>query len=220
MNQNLLKQNLLKQKQNSFDNYINSIFQSKFRLAFFYALRYNENMRIVAGKYRGKKLKNFELDTTKPTLDKVKESIFNLIQFDVVDAVVLDLFSGTGALGVEAISRGAASVHMVEKNPQAIKIIQENLKGIEGDYKIYFSDYVAFLNSARIKFDIVLLDPPYNTDFGLTAIKILIERNLLNDDAIVIFETSENKEFDFSGFPFGVRKKKYGSVSVYKLEKL
>ena len=84
-------------------------------------------MRVVAGRYRGKKLKEFELETTKPTLDRVKESMFNLVQFEIVDAVVLDLFSGTGALGVESISRGAKKTYFVDANPKAIKIIKENL---------------------------------------------------------------------------------------------
>ena len=84
-------------------------------------------MRIISGKYRGKKLKEFELNSTKPTLDRVKESIFNLIQFDVADAVVLDLFSGTGALGIEAISRGAKQTFLVDNNINAIKIIKETL---------------------------------------------------------------------------------------------
>ena len=81
-------------------------------------------MRVIAGKYRGKKLKEFNLETTKPTLDRVKESMFNLIQFDVVDAVVLDLFSGTGALGIEAVSRGAKKTIFIDKNIEAIKIIK------------------------------------------------------------------------------------------------
>lgn len=177
-------------------------------------------MRVVAGRYRGKKLKDFELETTKPTLDKVKESIFNLIQFDVVDAVVLDLFSGTGALGVEAISRGASEVHMVEKNPQAVKIMQDNLKGIEGNFKVYNKDYLDFLKQVNIKYDIVLLDPPYNTDYGINSIKVLTDRNLLNDNAIIIFETAETKEIEFKDLPFEIKKKKYGNVSVYKLERL
>ena len=80
-------------------------------------------MRIISGKYRGKKLKEFDLDSTRPTLDRVKESIFNLVQFDVLDSVVLDLFAGTGALGIEAISRGAKYVYLVDSNKQAINII-------------------------------------------------------------------------------------------------
>ena len=176
-------------------------------------------MRIVSGKYRGKKLKEFDLSSTKPTLDRVKESIFNLIQFEVLDAVVLDLFSGTGALGIEAISRGAKKTYLVDLNKQAIKIIKENLKGIEGDFVVENCDYVNFLNTNKEKFDIVLLDPPYNTDFGINAIKILIEKDLLNPKAIIIFETSEDKEIDLNFAGFDVKRKKYGTVAVYKMEK-
>ena len=80
-------------------------------------------MRVIAGKYRGKKLKEFSLSSTKPTLDRVKESLFSSIQFDLIDARVLDLFSGTGALGIESLSRGAKEVDFVDSNPEAIKIL-------------------------------------------------------------------------------------------------
>ena len=177
-------------------------------------------MRIVSGKYRGKKLKEFDLVSTRPTLDRVKESIFNLIQFDVFDAVVLDLFAGTGALGIEAISRGAKKTYLVDSNPLAVKIIKENLNGIDGDYVVHNEDYMVFLNSVKEKFDIVLLDPPYKTDFGIKAIETLIKKDLLSENAIVIFETSEEKEFDFNLDNFKTAKKKYGTVAVYKMEKI
>ncbi len=177
-------------------------------------------MRVVSGKYRGKKLKEFELSSTKPTLDRVKESIFNLIQFDVQDAVVLDLFSGTGALGIEAISRGAKKTYLVDSNKEAIKIIKDNLKGIEGDFIIENKDYLEFLNSTTTKFDIVLLDPPYKTDYGTHAIKKLLELDLLNERAIIIFETSEEKELNLNFNEFETKKKKYGTVAVYKMEKI
>lgn len=177
-------------------------------------------MRVVSGKYRGKKLKEFDLDSTRPTLDRVKESIFNLIQFDVADAVVLDLFAGTGALGIEAISRGAKKTYLVDFNSSAIKIIKENLKGIDGEFEVHHKDYLSFLDSINGNFDIVLLDPPYKTDFGIKAIKILIQKNLLNKNAIIIFETSEDKDFYFSFDGFKISKKKYGTVAVYKMEKI
>lgn len=176
-------------------------------------------MRIISGKYRGKKLKEFELNTTKPTLDRVKESIFNLIQFDVLDAVVLDLFSGTGALGIEAISRGAKKTFLVDKNPQAIKIIKENLKGIEGDYQVLNLDYFDFLKTNNTKFDIVLLDPPYKTDFGTNAIEYLINNNCLTEDGIIIFETAEERDFNFDYAGYKIDRKKYGTVAVYKFTK-
>ncbi len=176
-------------------------------------------MRIIAGKYRGKKLKEFDLISTRPTIDRVKESIFNLIQFEIVDAVVLDLFSGTGALGIEAISRGAKKTYLIDSNKEAINIIKDNLKGIEGDFVVENKDYLEFLNSTTAKFDVVLLDPPYKTEFGIDAIKTLIEKDLLNEKAIIIFETSEEKEFEFNFNNFEVKKKKYGTVAVYKMEK-
>jgi len=173
-------------------------------------------MRIISGKYRGKKLKEFNLDSTRPTTDRVKESIFNLIQFDVVDSVVLDLFSGTGALGVEAISRGAKLTHLVDNNKKAIEIINANLKGVEGEFKVFNLDFNTFLSSTEIKYDIVLLDPPYKTNFGVEAIEQLVNLKLLNNNAIVIFETSEDRQFNFPKC-FEISKKKYGTVAVYKL---
>ena len=177
-------------------------------------------MRVISGKYRGKKLREFELLSTRPTIDRVKESIFNLIQFEIVDAVVLDLFSGTGSLGIEAISRGAKKVYLVDNNSKAIQLIKDNLKGIDGEYVVENNDYLDFLNKVKEKFDIVLLDPPYNTDYGKNSIKTLIEKNLLNSEAIIIFETSDDKVVDLSFEGFGVKKKKYGTVAVYKMEKL
>lgn len=176
-------------------------------------------MRVVAGKYRGKVLKEFNLNSTKPTLNKVKEAIFDSIQFDVVDAVVLDLFSGTGALGIEAISRGAKKTYLVDSNNQAIKIIKENLKNITEDYSLLNCDGINFLKTCNTKFDIVLLDPPYNTNLGLDAIQLLIEKDLLNDNAIILFETSFDKVLDLNYENFKITKKKYGSVAVYKMVK-
>lgn len=177
-------------------------------------------MRIVSGKYRGKILKEFNLDSTKPTTDRVKESIFNLIQFDILDSVVLDLFSGTGALGIEAISRGAKKVYLTDANPQAIKLIKENLKGIGGDYVFENVDYQTFLNATKMKFDIVFLDPPYKTDYGIKAIEILIEKKLLNDNAIIIFETSDENNFNLNFAGFEITKKKYGKIVVFKMVKV
>lgn len=177
-------------------------------------------MRVVSGKYRGKKLKEFNLNSTKPTLDKVKEAMFDSIQFDVLDAVVLDLFSGTGALGIEAISRGAKKTFLIENNLNAIKIIKENLAGITEDYSLINTNGIEFLKTCNTKFDIVLLDPPYKTNLGLDAIQLLIENNLLNDNAVILFETSFDKGISLNYNNFKITKKKYGSVAVYKMVKI
>ena len=178
-------------------------------------------MRVVAGKYRGKKLKEFDINSTRPTMDRVKESIFNLIQFDVADAIILDLFSGTGALGIEAISRGAKLVYFVDSNKEAIKLINSNLKGIEGNFKVCHQDYLSFLKlNKNLKFDIVLLDPPFKENLGETAIKFIIENNMLNENGIIIFETSTNRVFKLENPSFSCVRKKYGSVAVFKIVKL
>ena len=177
-------------------------------------------MRVIAGKYRGRNLKEFNLETTKPTTDRVKENLFNLIQFQVADAVVLDLFSGTGALGIESISRGAKQVFLIEKNKDAIKIIKSNLDGIEGDYILKEMDAFTFLNETKIKFDIILLDPPYKTDFGVKAIELILKNDLLNESGVILFETSSELNFELNFNGLNVSKKKYGSVTVYKMEKV
>lgn len=177
-------------------------------------------MRVISGKYRGRNLKEFNLETTKPTTDRVKENLFNLIQFQVADAVVLDLFSGTGALGIESISRGAKQVFLIEKNKDAIKIIKSNLDGIEGDYILKEMDAFTFLNEIKIKFDIILLDPPYKTDFGVKAIELILKNDLLNESGVILFETSSELNFELNFNGLNVSKKKYGSVTVYKMEKV
>jgi len=179
-------------------------------------------MRIIAGKYRGKKLKEFNLSTTKPTLDRVKESIFSSIQFDIIGATVLDLFSGTGALGIECLSRGASSVDFVDFNADAIKIIKQNLVGIDAKFTVNYADYIKFLQTAKQankQYDIVLLDPPFNTDFGTKAIEYIIDNNLLADNGIIIYEKANATPFEFDNPNYTCTSKKYGTVGVVKIIK-
>ena len=179
-------------------------------------------MRVIAGKYRGKKLKEFSLSSTKPTLDRVKESLFSSIQFDLIDAKVLDLFSGTGALGIESISRGAQYVDFVDANMDAIKIIKQNLQGIDGKYSVTKSDYMAFLQQAKIsnkKYNIVLLDPPFNTDYGAKAIQYIIDNDMLEDEGIIMYEKAYNPLFELTFDGYTTKEKKYGTVGVVKIIK-
>ncbi len=177
-------------------------------------------MRVIAGKYRGKILKEFDLSTTKPTLDRVKESIFSSIQFDLIGATVLDLFSGTGALGIESLSRGAKSVDFVDSNHEAIKIIKQNLQGIEGEYSVTQSDFLHFLTNAKssgLKYDIVLLDPPFATDYGIKAIEYILANSLLSDDGIIMYEKDYNTPFELNVDGYDYKQKKYGTVGVVKI---
>lgn len=180
-------------------------------------------MRVIAGKYRGKKLKEFSLLSTKPTLDRVKESLFSSIQFDLIGATVLDLFAGTGALGIESLSRGAGSVDFVDASNEAIKIINDNLKGIDGSFKVTKSDYSTYLSSALNqgkKYDIVLLDPPFNTDFGIKAINFIITNDMLSENGIIMYEKLYEPNFDIAFDGYDIKQKKYGTVGVVKISRV
>lgn len=184
---------------------------------------YNIYMRVIAGKYRGKKLHEFSLSSTKPTLDRVKESLFSSIQFDLIDAEVLDLFAGTGALGVECISRGAKYVDFVDTNIDAIKIIKQNLQGIDGSFAVTKSDYLQFLLDAKSngkKYDIILLDPPFATDYGEKAIEYIVANDLLTNNGIIMYEKAYTTPFELNVEGYTYTQKKYGTVGVVKIIKV
>ena len=172
-------------------------------------------MRVVAGKYRAKKLNEFSLGSTRPTLDRVKEAIFSSIQFDLMGATVLDLFSGTGALGIEAISRGAKLTYFVDNEKKAVDIIKSNLKGITEDYKVCLCDYMTFLKENKnLKFNVVILDAPFNTDYAENAIEFLITNNMVADNGVIVFEKDFNKVYDNEYIGYKRTDKKYGTVGV------
>ena len=120
-------------------------------------------MRVITGSARGRRLKELEGQETRPTTDRVKESIFNIIQFDVEGSRVLDLFAGTGQLGIEALSRGAAAAVFVEQRRDAAALVRENLKitGLTDRARVVNGEALSYLASAGEKFDIIFLDPPY-----------------------------------------------------------
>lgn len=155
-------------------------------------------MRIISGTMRGTKLFTLEGLNTRPTLDRVKEALFSKINFELQDAIVLDLFSGSGALALESLSRGAQKSVLCDSSRDAIKIIKQNIEKtrtndktvlLNCDYKKALED----LKNEKIKFDIVFLDPPYMTDFAEDAAKIIIENDLLNENGLIILET-DNKD--------------------------
>lgn len=161
-------------------------------------------MRVITGKARGTVLKTPEGLQTRPTADRVKEALFSIIQFDVPGAKVLDLFGGSGQLGIEALSRGAKQAVFVDESDAACKLIRENLRRtkLESDAKIIRSDYMAFLNSCHDKFDLIFLDPPYAEVFLENAIKRISEIDILQSGGIIVAERPLGKEilWDFPGF--------------------
>ena len=177
-------------------------------------------MRVVARKKKTKKFILIILQPPRPTLDRVKEAMFSSIQFDLIDATVVDLFSGTGALGLEAISRGAKKVVFVDNNREAIKVVKENLSGVNEDYDIEFCDYEKFLEKHKNdKFDIFLLDPPFKTDFAKLAIDKILANNMLNDDGIIVYEKAKDKKVEFNDKNMNIKTKTYGTVEVVFLRK-
>lgn len=145
-------------------------------------------MRIISGKYKGKKLNGFNIEGTRPTMDRVKESLFGMIQTYIPDSIVLDLFAGSGALGLEAVSNGAKECYLIDNNIEAIKTIKENSQNFEEQLNIIYIDYKKFLKTTNKKFDIIFLDPPYKEKQLDTSLRIIEERGLLNENGIVICE--------------------------------
>ncbi len=145
-------------------------------------------MRIISGKYKGKKLKGFNIEGTRPTMDRVKESLFAIIQNKLKESTILDLFAGSGALGLEAISNGAKTCYLIDNSKEAINIIKENSQNIEEELYIIQTDYKKFLKETNLKFDIIFLDPPYKTNQLNKALKIIEEKDLLTKHGIVVCE--------------------------------
>ena len=133
-------------------------------------------------------------ETTRPTLDRVKEALFSKINMELPESIVLDLFSGCGALGLESISRGADKAYMVDSSSKAIKIIKQNVEKtkFENSAIVLQEDYLKALEKFKVnnlKFDFVFLDPPYKTDFAVIATKFILENGLLKNTGKIIIET-------------------------------
>ena len=178
-------------------------------------------MRVITGKARGIQLKTPEGMLTRPTADRVKEALFSIINFDIPGARVLDLFGGTGQLGIEALSRGAVAATFIDDGEESCRLIRENLKRtkLEQNAKVIRSDYMDYLNRCREQYDIIFLDPPYAEVFLENAIKRITEIDILHSDGIIVAERPLGKEipWEFEGY---TRSKdyKYGKVllTIYR----
>ena len=172
-------------------------------------------MRVISGRARGVKLKTPEGMQTRPTSDRVKEALFSILQFELPGKRVLELFGGTGQLGIEAISRGAKSAVFVDASETACKLIRQNLKTarMEQEAKVVRSDYMTYLTGCKERFDIVFLDPPYAEVFLENSLKMLTEIDILESGAIIVAERSVDKELSLE-FPGFLRSKdyKYGNT--------
>lgn len=179
-------------------------------------------MRIISGRARGTKLFTLEGLDTRPTLDRVKEPLFSIIGFKVQDADILDLFSGSGALGLEALSRGAKSATLCDNSKKAIKVIENNLQKTKLEAEIINEDFTRCIEKLQGKqFDIIFLDPPYETNYIERAINKILECNLLKKDGLIIAETDNQKIVEnIEKLDITIRdKRKYGRVILIFLNR-
>lgn len=147
-------------------------------------------MRIISGKYRGLKLAEFAGDDIRPTADRVKESLFSILGARVAGARALDLFCGSGGLGLECLSRGAAFVHFNDISRESLAVLKKNLARLkgEGNYAVTEGDYSSCLARASVAYDLIFIDPPYRTEYGAAALEAIAGRSLLGADGVAVYE--------------------------------
>lgn len=156
-------------------------------------------MRVIAGKAKHITLSTLEGMETRPTTDRIKETLFNMLQMDIPGTKFLDLFAGSGGIGIEALSRGSAHCDFVEKNPKAVSIIKENLKKTKLDNSnVFCSDVFLWISSRHNSspYDIIFMDPPYNNLFEKRVLEALGDSKMVNEDTLIIFECSLETEFE------------------------
>lgn len=179
-------------------------------------------MRIITGKAKGVRLATLAGDSVRPTTEMAKEGIFSAIQFDLAEKSFLDLFAGSGQMGLEALSRGAKSATFVDASEDSIKIIRKNVEktGMNLQSKVIRSEYGEFIKSAGkrgMKFDFIFADPPYEKDLTPELIKRLVKAELVNPGGLMMLETAADS-LDESKIPEGVRERIEG-IKQYKFSK-
>lgn len=174
-------------------------------------------MRIISGSARGRKLKEPQGMDTRPTTDKVKESLFNIVQFELEGRRVLDLFAGTGQLGIEALSRGSAHCVFVDQRREAAALVRENLKlcGFSELSQVVQGDALSFLASCREKFDVVFLDPPYASGLLEKSVEALARFDILREHGIIVCESGPDWVLPPLTPPYEAgREYRYGQVKL------
>lgn len=179
-------------------------------------------MRVITGSAKGTTLKTPDGMLTRPTTERVKEALFSSLHFMLPGRSVLDLFAGTGQMGIEAVSRGAASCVFIDNRKESVALIKENLRRakMEKQGKVLQSDYLAYLERCREKFDIILLDPPYAEKFLENALQKISEIDILAEDGIIITERPVEKclEGEFPGLT-RLKDHRYGKIMITTFQK-
>lgn len=172
-------------------------------------------MRIIGGKYRSRVLTEFAGESVRPTSDRAREALFNILSLKIYGARVLDLFAGSGALGIESLSRGAKEVVFNDLSKDSIAILRKNLTALKisvgSEAKISQADYISCLENARGQFDLIFLDPPYRFDYGEKALKKIVDKDLLSPNGIVMYERDRVFEGEIEGLE-KYDERKYGKA--------
>lgn len=174
-------------------------------------------MRVITGSARGRRLKSLEGLETRPTADRVKEGVFNIIQFDLEGRRVLDLFAGTGQMGIEALSRGAAKAVFVEQRRDAAELVRDNLKTtqLSDRANVVCGDALAYLAGAKEKFDIIFIDPPYAAKLWDAALDAISRFDILSNHGIIVCESPMEQEMPEPEPPYFLhRTYRYGRIKV------
>ena len=181
-------------------------------------------MKVISGQYKGRNIEGYNLDGTRPTMDRVKESLFAMIQDYIEDSIVLDLFSGSGNLGIESLSNGSKEAYLVDNNKKAIETINKNINTINiVNAKVLNFDYkkaLLYFKDNNIRFNIIFLDPPYNTDYIENSIKLIDEYNLLEKEGIIICESSDLNKIIYTNKYNEIKNKKYGDKYIVIISKI
>lgn len=174
-------------------------------------------IRVVAGKYRHRELKFPSLENTRPTKDMVREAVFSSIGEKIINSNVLDIFSGSGAMIIEAISRGAKKGTCIDNDKNSIKVINNNIKTLGiNNIDVLFKDYKDALSSLNEKFDIIIMDPPYKMDVYQEILSTLISLNLINEFAIIVMESDHVIELS-NTYSFKLKTYRYGKTYITML---
>ena len=181
-------------------------------------------MRVISGKLKGRTIEGYDILGTRPTMDRVKEAIFSMIRPHLKDSVCLDLFCGSGSLGIEAVSNGAFLCYFVDNNKEAIKVVNKTISkfDISNNSVVINSDYLSFLENAPSKFDVIFLDPPYDKSYLNGILEYISTSTILKKDGIIVVEYTKEKLKNNYNDLFLYTTRRYGiaSVSLYKMDKM
>lgn len=177
-------------------------------------------MRVISGRYRGRNIDTVQNNSIRPTTDRIKENLFNILMPYIQDSIFLDLFCGSGNIGIEAISRGAKKVYFNDMQKSSINILKKNLRYITEQYTVTQLDFKNFLYQCKLQFDIIYLDPPYQTQYAINALTIISARAILKETGIVIIESDKRIETSIPLLEC-YDQRKYGNIylTFYKRKK-